>query len=109
MRKLLISLWLVALAAAATVGQPIGVDVRQPVPDAKAPEAKAGKADAKLPRGLNKTPPQLLTKIAIERPFIPRPDIKLPASVAYVPKKISYWLNNQYGCCVTTEEAFNQA
>lgn len=33
----------------------------------------------------------------------------IPAQVAYVPAKLSYWLNNQYGDCVTAEEAFNKA
>lgn len=28
--------------------------------------------------------------------------------VAYVPTKLSYWLNNQYGDCVSAEEAFNK-
>lgn len=32
----------------------------------------------------------------------------IPAQVAYVPPKLSYWGNNQYGDCVTAEEAFNK-
>lgn len=32
-----------------------------------------------------------------------------PAQVIVVPKKISYWGNNQYGCCVTTESVFSMA
>src|ERR1700679_198794 len=29
-----------------------------------------------------------------------------PSQVAYVPKQLSYWLNNNDGDCVTEEEAF---
>lgn len=32
-----------------------------------------------------------------------------PAQAAFVPKKLSYWLNDQYGDCVTAEEAFKCA
>jgi len=32
-----------------------------------------------------------------------------PAQVAYVPAKLDYWGNNQYGDCVTAEEAFAKA
>lgn len=32
----------------------------------------------------------------------------IPPQVAYIPKQLSYWLNNQYGDCVTAEEAFNK-
>lgn len=32
----------------------------------------------------------------------------IPPQVAYVPAKLSYWLNNQDGDCVTAEEAFNK-
>lgn len=33
----------------------------------------------------------------------------IPAQVAYVPKQLSYWGNDQYGDCVSAEEAFNKA
>lgn len=33
----------------------------------------------------------------------------IPAQVAFVPAKLSYWGNDQYGDCVTAEEAFNKA
>lgn len=33
----------------------------------------------------------------------------IPAQVAYVPASLSYWGNDQYGDCVTAEEAFNKA
>lgn len=45
-------------------------------------------------------------KLAAAIPHIPAGTI--PAQVAYVPAKLSYWLNNQYGDCVTAEEAFNK-
>lgn len=32
-----------------------------------------------------------------------------PAQFAQIPKQLSYWLNNQYGDCVTAEEAFAKA
>lgn len=37
-------------------------------------------------------------------PFIPSKSA--PAELAYVPKRLSYWGNNRYGICVTSEEAF---
>lgn len=63
--------------------------------------------EEKLPRGLKPTPASTLVKNATERPFKFR-GAKLPASVLYVPKQLSVWGNNQYGDCVTAEEAFNQ-
>jgi len=39
---------------------------------------------------------------------VPHKTGNIPAKVAYVPKTLSYWLNNQYGDCVTAEEAFNK-
>lgn len=60
-------------------------------------------------RGLKATPKHVIMSLALNKPFRPSKQLAMPASVAYVPKKISMWFNDQYGCCVTTEEAFNQA
>ena len=57
--------------------------------------------------------------MAFKRGAIPSPRHKLASAqphktlvtlpqVAYVPKELSFWLNNQYGDCVTAEEAFNK-
>lgn len=46
--------------------------------------------------------------LAAATPFKPLHDV-LPTQVAYVPTKLSYWLNNATGDCVTAEEAFNKA
>src|SRR6185436_2538233 len=32
-----------------------------------------------------------------------------PPQVVVVPKRLSYWGNNQYGCCVTSESVFSMA
>lgn len=46
-------------------------------------------------------------KLCAAEPHKLRADV--PAQVAYVPAKLSYWGNNQYGDCVTAEEAFNKS
>jgi hypothetical protein len=56
-------------------------------------------------RGAKPTPRH---KLAAALPFQITRDQQLPPQVAYVPKQLSYWLNNQYGDCVTAEEAFNK-
>lgn len=58
----------------------------------------------KFPRGARPSPRH---KLAAAIPFQPKA-IRLPAQVAYIPTKMSMWLNDQYGDCVTAEEAFNQ-
>lgn len=54
-------------------------------------------------RGARPTPRH---KLAAATPHIPLRAV--PTQVAYVPKKLSFWLNNQDGDCVTAEEAFNK-
>lgn len=69
------------------------------------PPAKADPAPKKkFGRGLKPTP---RWKIAATKQFDPR-GVRLPTSVAYVPTKLSMWLNDSQGDCVTAEEAFNQ-
>lgn len=55
-------------------------------------------------RGAKPTPRHVL---AAATPHCPM-EATLPPQVAYIPKKLSYWGNNQYGDCVTAEEAFNK-
>lgn len=57
----------------------------------------------KFPRGAK---PAHRYKLLSTVPHVAREVI--PPQVAYVPLKLSYWLNNQYGDCVTAEEAFNK-
>src|SRR5215471_6474838 len=38
-----------------------------------------------------------------------RAALSIPTSYAVVPKRLSYWGNQTYGCCVTTEEAYAKA
>lgn len=59
----------------------------------------------KFMRGAKPTPRH---KLAAAVPFQITDRAEIPSQVAYVPKKLSFWLNNQYGDCVTAEEAFNQ-
>lgn len=57
-----------------------------------------------FPRGARPSPGHVLCGAQSFRPmFAP------PAQVAWVPKKLDYWGNNQYGDCVTAEEAFAKA
>lgn len=58
----------------------------------------------KFPRGAKPTPRH---RLAAATPHVPL--AAAPAQVAYIPKKLSMWGNNQYGDCVTAEEAFNKA
>ena len=55
-------------------------------------------------RGARPTPRH---KLLAAQPF--RTHLAPPPQFAIVPKKLSYWLNNQYGDCVTAEEAFKCA
>lgn len=57
-----------------------------------------------LMRGLIPTP---RAKLLRSLPFLSKGPV--PATVSYVPKRLSMWGNDQYGSCVTTEEAFAKA
>ena len=58
-------------------------------------------------RGLKPTPKAVLAAAPKHKPRLAAKDV--PAQVAYVPKQLSMWNNDQYGCCVTSEEAFAKA
>lgn len=58
----------------------------------------------KFMRGAKPTPPQRRAAIA---PFALR-RATLPTKVAYIPKKMTVWGNDQFGDCVSAEEAFNK-
>lgn len=57
-----------------------------------------------FPRGASPSPPHVLCGAPSFRPLAAP-----PAQVAYVPSKLDYWGNNQYGDCVSAEEAFAKA
>ncbi len=59
----------------------------------------------KLMRGAIPTPRH---RLAAAVPHLPT-CAEIPAQVAYVPPQLSMWGNNQYGDCVSAEEAFNKA
>jgi PKD repeat protein len=78
-------------------------------------EAQAPKAPdppivpGKFFTGAKPTPPaQIAEAIRTGKATIHR-KIAAPASVIYVPKRLSYWGNNQYGDCVTAESVFSMA
>lgn len=106
---------LFALASSALLAATPAENAQPPVGKSGIPlEAVAAQPDvapppkvkgAGKPRGLKPTPK---AKLFAAKPFVPTPGVPIPESVAYVPKKIGMWLNNQYGVCVTSEEAFNQ-
>lgn len=77
------------------------------VPKVEVP-AEAPKADPpppkQFPRGAKPTPPAKL--FAAPRHKIVSATL---SQIAYVPAKLDYWGNNQYGCCVTSSEAFARA
>lgn len=75
-------------------------DAGQPGPIQRVPGIAAGK----FKRGLRPTPRHILASAPRFRPTK-----AAPAQVAYVPSKLSMWLNDQYGDCVTAEEAFAKA
>lgn len=58
----------------------------------------------KFPRGAKPTPRH---KLLAATPH--RPTVAAPAQFAVVPKQLSMWGNQQYGDCVTAEEAFAKA
>jgi len=57
-----------------------------------------------FPRGARPSPRHVLCAAPTFRPLAAP-----PAQVAYVPSKLDYWGNNQYGDCVSAEEAFAKA
>lgn len=57
-----------------------------------------------FPRGARPSPRHVLCGAPSFRPLAAP-----PAQVAWVPQKLDYWGNNQYGDCVTAEEAFAKA
>lgn len=60
-----------------------------------------------FPRGAFTTPSHLL--LAAE-PYTQSRELRAaPPQLAYVPRKLSYWGNDRYGVCVTSEEAFAKA
>lgn len=82
----------------------------QAPPAPKADPDKPGldqlKKDAKaFKRGAKPTP---RAKLFAAKKFVPTGIRALP-QVAYVPKKLDMWGNDQYGDCVSAEEAANQA
>lgn len=64
---------------------------------------------AKFFTGAKPTPPEkVAAAIRAGKATIHRA-VAAPPSVIYVPKRLSYWGNNQYGCCVTSESVFSMA
>ena len=59
--------------------------------------------DNKFARGAKPCPRHKLAAATPHRITSP-----VPPQVAYVPSKMSFWLNNSDGDCVTAEEAFNK-
>lgn len=76
------------------------------VPDKNPPKGMEElKKDAQaFKRGAKPTPAH---KIFAAAKFHPA-GIRALQQVAYVPKKLSMWGNSTYGCCVSSEEAYNQ-
>lgn len=67
------------------------------------------KEDAKLHRGGRQTPfPKIIEAIKGGRATVYKA-VAAPAKVTMVPKRLSMWGNNQYGCCVSSESAFSIA
>lgn len=61
-----------------------------------------------VPKFLRGAIPTPRHRLAAAEPHCPQ-EATLPPQVAYVPAKLSMWGNNQYGDCVSAEEAFNKA
>src|SRR6185369_4390591 len=56
--------------------------------------------------GARPTPPaKIIESIKTGKAAIYRAAVA-PPQVIVVPKRLSYWGNNQYGCCVTSESVF---
>lgn len=72
--------------------------------EAPAPQPPPKAADKKFPRGAKPTP---RFKLQAATPF--KPARAAPAQFAIVPSKLSYWYNDTYGICVTSQEAFSKA
>lgn len=69
-------------------------------------EPRATRQAGNFPRGAKATPPNVLRA---KPKFSVRAGQAPPAEFATVPEKLDYWGNDQYGCCVSTEEAFAKA
>lgn len=92
-RLVLLSLAILAIASSLS-----GLEAQAP------PQRIPGIAASNFKRGLKPTPRHVL---ASAPRFVPTK--MAPAQVAYVPSKLSMWLNDTYGDCVTAEEAFAKA
>ena len=96
--------------AGARTDFPRGVVQKQPAPAPAGPVKKgppklsspapAG-ARTDFPRGATSSP---RWKLQAATPF--KPAGVTPSQFAIVPPRLSYWLNNKYGICVTSEECF---
>lgn len=70
------------------------------------PPPKIDPPQAQFPRGATRTPfPKIIAAVKSGSAGIYRAAVP-PPSVIVVPKKLSYWGNNQYGDCVTAESVF---
>lgn len=64
----------------------------------------ASAEDRAFPRGAKPSPRHELLKAPQHQPCD-----SIPAQFAYVPQQLDFWGNNQYGDCVSAEEAFAKA
>jgi hypothetical protein len=60
----------------------------------------------RLPRGAVPSPRH---ELAAATPHVPDPTVAVPASFLLWPTQMSFWGNQQYGDCVSAEEAFAKA
>ena len=60
----------------------------------------------KMPRGLVPTPEEALKAARV---YVPRISGEIPSCFLQWPIRMSYWGNNEYGDCVSAEEAFAKA
>lgn len=116
---------ILAISLILMAGAVIGVSMR---PDSKANAVESMSLDsmiAQLPKDALPVAPEKLPPVKAQRRFKtgakPTPRHVLIAApkflrhvaaapaIAYVPSKLSFWLNNQDGDCVTAEEAFAKA
>jgi hypothetical protein len=108
LRRLLTPL-LLLLCAPPAVGQPVHPQppAAEPVPVAPAP-AEPAAPDGKFPRGLKGPTPA--AKVLAAPRFTAKSDplafAAAPAQFSVPPPVLRMWGNNQYGCCVSSEEAF---
>lgn len=94
MRRWLTALGMTAVVFAAIVAQP-PAPVIPPVPPGPQPAPA-------FARGAKPSPPH---KLAAAPRFTAKRELA-PAQLAMVPTRLSVWGNNQYGVCVTSEEAY---